>query len=240
MSLHLKRLASPRAWHIPKKAATWSPKPRPGPHAMDKSVPVGLLVRDYLKLADTMREVRRILGAGEVMVDGKVAKDPKQVVGFMDVLSIKKTGQNFRALYDHHGRIVLHPIQANAATWKLCRIEDKTTVKEGRTQLNLHDGRNVLVKEKTYKTGDVVKMSLPEQKVLAHYPLSQGSVAVITGGKHIGELASVASVEVTRNPKPNLVAMKAGDREFSTIKPYVFVVGKDKAEITLPTPAGEA
>jgi small subunit ribosomal protein S4e len=234
MSKHLKRLAAPRAWKIHKKLSTWVPKPNAGAHAADKSVPVGILLRDYLSVVDSMGEAKRVVGNREILVDGRVATSHKTPVGLMDVVSIPKMEKNYRVVLDHHGRVTLSEIPAAQAGWKFCRVENKTVVSGGRVQLNLHDGRNVLVKETNYKTGDVVKMALPEQKILAHYAFGKGMTAFITGGAHVGEFAKVEDVETIRSPRPNLVNLKSGEQPFSTVKPYVFLVGKDKPEISLP------
>lgn len=239
MSLHMKRLAAPRAWHIKKKQAVWVLKPLPGAHGEEESVPLGVVLRDYLGLVDRMGEARRIIGNRDVLVDGKPAFSPKQAVGFMDVISIPKNEEQYRVVFDTHGRLIVHPISAAASSWKLCRVENKTTVPGGKTQVNLHDGRNILVKEAgLYKTGDTLKVHVPDQKVMGHFPLGENHVAVITGGAHIGQVATVRDVQVTRGPQENLVTLQAGGEPFSTIKPYVFVVGKDKSEVSLPTAGG--
>jgi small subunit ribosomal protein S4e len=230
----MKRLAVPRQWSIGKKAFHWAPKTRPGPHAEEASVPVVLVVRDYLRLVDNAREARRVLQARDILVDGKPCTDPKRGVGLMDVISVPKLDTNYRVLLDGRGRLALAEMAKANAAWKLCRIEDKTTVAGGLVQLNLHDGRNIVVKEAPYKTGDVLKVKLPEQKVMEHLPMVEGAFAFITGGTHVGDNARITKIEVTRDPRANLVHLKDGDLEFLTIKPYVFVVGKDKAEIRLP------
>lgn len=234
MSNHMKRLASPRAWKIAKKGDTWVPKPAPGKHGIEHSIPLGVVMRDYLGIVDTMGEAKRVLGNREVLVDGRVATSHKTPLGLMDVLTIPKMEKNYRVVIDHHGRIALAEIPANQAAWKLCRIEDKSVVRGAKLQLNLHDGRNVLVKESTYKTGDVVKISLPEQKIVGHYAFGGGMTALLTGGSHVGEFAKVKAEEEIRSPTPNLVSVQSGSDEFSTIKPYVFLVGKEKSEIQLP------
>ena len=233
MSKHLKRLAMPRAWKIVRKTSTWVPKPLAGAHAQDKSVPLGLVLRDYLHVVGTMPEAKMVIGNREILVDGRAATSHKTPIGLMDVVSLPKLDKHYRVVLDAHGRVTLAEIPGSQATWKFCRVENKTVVSGGRLQLNLHDGRNVLVKETTYKTGDVVKIGLPEQKVIGHYPFGQGMTALITGGSHVGEFAKVQATEVIRSPRPNLVSLKAGEQPFSTIKQYVFVVGKDRAEISL-------
>jgi len=234
MSKHMKRLASPRSWKIHKKSSTWVPKPNPGAHATERSVPLGVVLRDYLKLVDTMTEAKRVIGNRDVVIDGRVATSHKTPVGLMDVVSLPKMERSYRVVLDHHGRVVLSELAAAQASWKLCRIENKTIVSGGRIQLNLHDGRNVIVKEQKYKTGDVLKLSLPDQEIKGHYAFGKGMTAFITGGSHVGEFARVEDVEVIRSPRDNLVTLTAGSAPFSTVKPYVFLVGKDKPEITLP------
>lgn len=234
MSLHMKRLASPRAWKIAKKGSTWVPKPIAGAHAIEKSVPLGVVLRDYLKIVDTMTEAKRIVGNREVVVDGRVATSHKTPVGLMDVVTIPKMEKNYRVVLDSHGRVVLSEIPAAQAGWKLCRVQNKTVISGGRIQLNLHDGRNVIVKETTYKTGDSLKLAIPEQKVLGHYAFAKGMTAFITGGAHVGEFAKVEAQEVIRSPGKNLVSLMSGSTPYSTVKPYVFLVGKDKPEIALP------
>jgi small subunit ribosomal protein S4e len=234
MSKHMKRLASPRAWKIVKKGHVWVPKPSAGKHSQENGVPLGLVMRDYLAIVDTMTEAKRVIGNREILVDARVATSHKTPVGLMDVVSIPKMEKHFRVVIDRHGRVVLSEIAAAQAVWKLCRVQNKTSIKGGKLQLNLHDGRNVIVKESNYKTGDVVKLGLPDQKIIGHFAFGEGMTALVTGGSHVGEFAKVSKEEEIRSPSANLVAVKSGSQEYSTIKPYVFLVGKDKSEIALP------
>ncbi|MCD6481245.1 MAG: 30S ribosomal protein S4e [Thermoplasmata archaeon] len=228
--VHMKRLKAPRTWRIERKVAKWTVKPSPGPHPSKQSVPLLLIVRDFIKLADRAKEAKKIITSREIYVDGKARRDYKFPCGLMDVISIPKINEHYRVLFDTRGVLRTVKIDEERAKWKLCRIEDKTMVKGGKIQLNLHDGRNILVEEDTYKTGDVLKISLPEQEILDVIPLEAGNLAMITGGSHRGEIAEIEGVEITRNPMPNVVKLKG----FSTIKPYVFPVGKDKPLVQLP------
>ncbi|MES2153884.1 MAG: 30S ribosomal protein S4e [bacterium] len=234
MSKHLKRLASPRSWAIPRKTNVYTTKPRPGAHPIERALPLATIVRDVLQLTTTGREARRVIGAGEVMVDGRVVKEPKFAVGFMDVVTVVKLGKSWRVVVDEKARLRLAPIESAQAAWKLVQIDDKTTVSGGRTQLNFHDGRNLLVKKDDYKTGDVLRMELPSQKILGHFPLKEGAQVFITSGRHAGEVAPVKAIEVTRSHKPNLIHLAVGDVAFTTIKPYAFPIG-DKSNMPSST-----
>src|SRR5688572_9268632 len=225
MSKHLKRLAAPRSWVIPRKTNVYTTKPRAGAHPIERALPLGTIVRDYLKLAATGREAARVIGAGDVLVDGRIVKDAKFAVGFMDVVTIPKTKQAWRVFIDDKARLRVLPIESAQSGWKLAQITGKTTVTGGQTQLNLHDGRNLLVKKDDYSTGDVLRLEVPAQKVVGHFPLKEGSQVLITDGRHAGEVAPVKSIEVTRNNKPNLIHLTVGQESFTTIKPYAFPIG---------------
>ena len=163
MSNELRRLTAPRSWPIKRKAHHWVTKPSPGAHSIEDSVPVTVVVRDLLKICDTAAEVKRILSNRDMLVDGKVVRDVKKGIGLMDVVSFPKSNAHYRMVVNVRGKLTLVPIPEDKANWKLCRIDNKTTVKGGKTQLNLHDGRNILVEGDGYKTGDVLKIeSHPE------------------------------------------------------------------------------
>lgn len=226
---HLKRLVAPRSWNIARKERTWTTKPMPGKHSLEGAIPISTILRDYLKVCDNNREARIILNDGSVMIDQRIVRKPKTPVGLMDVISIPKMKMDFRTLLDKHGRIQFVPIKATEAKWKLVRVENKTAIKGGKTQLNLHDGTNILSEEKI-KTGDVMQVSLPDFKIKKVLEFKKGAQALITGGAHVGSISKIIGHEVTRSTKPNLVMYK----DFQTITPYTFVVGDKKAMVALP------
>ena len=72
----------------------WAPRPSAGPH------PTWVVV--------TMQRL--------IKVDGKARTDMFYPAGFMDVIQIEKTKENFRMLYDCKGKFVLHKIHKEEAT----------------------------------------------------------------------------------------------------------------------------
>jgi small subunit ribosomal protein S4e len=198
---------------------------------MQQSIPLGLILRDMLRLCDNAREARHILNGRGVKVDGRAIVDPKFPVGLLDVLSLDEIKAHYRMLVDTRGRMALVGIDDADAKWKLCRIEDKTTVRGGKTQLNLHDGRNILLAKDAYTTGTTLKLQVPSQKVVEHFELAKGAPVLVTGGQHVGEIAHVLDVQRTRNPRANTVTFKEG---FSTDIDKVFVVGKEAPTIKAP------
>ena len=120
---HLKRYKAPKSWPIHPKEDTWTVKPSAGSHSIDKAIPLTLVIRDVLKLADNSREAKRIINSGNVLVDGRVVKDYKFPVGFMDVIEIPKTEESYRVLLDRKGRLQLDLIDDSSA--KLSKIVNK-------------------------------------------------------------------------------------------------------------------
>jgi len=227
----LKRLNAPKSWPVTRKSHVWVTSPNPGPHSLDGCMPLSVVLRDMLKVVDTAAEAKKVLSAKKVLVDGKVITEEKFPVGLMDVVSIPANGKHYRMLLDDRGKFILVEITEDRAKWKLCRIENKTYVSGGRLQLNLHDGRNMLVESDIYKTGDVLKIELPTQKVIEAFKLVQGNVAMIVSGANAGQINVVDEQIEERSTAPNLVRFKNGKL---TVKDNVFVIGNKTPEVVLP------
>jgi len=225
-SNHLKRLAMPRSWPLTRKTSVWVTRAAPGAHALETCMPINVIIRDILGFARSTREVRHILHNGLALVDGRVCKDTRRGVGLMDVLTIGEN--NYRCIIDSRGRLQYHPISSNEASWKVCRIDGKTTIKGGKTQVSLHDGRNILCDDAAeYNTGDSVKISLPSQDVIEHIRFAEGTRCFLTGGSHVGEYAEIKDYIIKRSSMPNEVQFET----FGTTMDNVFAVG------TVPLPS---
>ena len=220
-SHHLKRIAMPRSWPLPRKTTVWVTRPRAGGHALNRCMALGVVLRDVIGVAHSSREARVILHDGAVQIDGRIVRDIRQGVGLMDVLTLGE--QNYRCVLDERGKLRYRPISKKDAAWKPCRIENKTTIKGGLTQLNLHDGRNIIVEDGSlYSTRDTLRISLPEQKILDHIPFTDGASVYLTGGSHVGATAAIKESITTRSSMPNEIVFD----EFSTIEDHVFIIAK--------------
>ncbi len=221
----------PKTWDIQRKTHKWAVKASPGPHSGLKSIPLLLVIRDVMKLANSSREAKKILHDGDVLVDGVVRRDYKFPVGVFDVITIPKIDLSYRVFLDGKQRLSLKKISDPEV--KLCKITDKTILKGGNTQLNLHDGSNIISDEYSYHSSDSVILSLPERKVVKHLTYKPGSLALVIGGAHSGELATIEDIRKTRGAMPNMTSLYSS-YGFETIEDYVFVIGKGTPEIETP------
>ena len=136
---HLKATKAPITWTLKRKNVKFVIRPLPGKQ-MKFSMPIALVFKNLLNKVTTTKEVKYILNNQEVLVDGKRKYDVKDVVGLFDVLSLKKSKENFRILLNEHGKLIAVSIDNKEAGIKLQRVEDKTIMKKGLVQLNLSDG----------------------------------------------------------------------------------------------------
>jgi len=221
----LKRLLVPQFWRIPKKEYKWTVSPRPGPHKKFESIPLQIIVRDILKLGETGKEAKVIIHNGEVLVDGKKRKDHAYPAGLMDVVAIPRIKKYFRVVPFSRG-LKLSEISEEESKKKICRINGKSIVRKGKMQLNLHDGKNILVDKDVYKTGDSVLIEVPAQKILEHVKLEKGSSGLIIKGKNSGKHVGIKEILVARSREPNKIICEIEGKEVEVREDYVLVVGK--------------
>jgi len=220
---HLKRYAMPKDWPVARKTETWIVKPRPGPHSMAGSIPLQLILRDMLHVANSAKEARAILNSGAILIDKKVRKDPKFPVGLMNIIEIPTSKQYFRVTVGKNG-MKLEKIPGNDAAIKLCRINGKRKMKGGHEQLNLHDGRNIIAGKKSpYRAGDSVAIELPGQKIIRHYPLERGTEAFICAGRNCGAEGKIKGL----NPRKGMLekstaVIESGGKDIETLIGYIF------------------
>ena len=236
---HLKRYAAPRHFRVPVKAAKFTVKPSPGPHPADECIPLGILLRDHLKYAETMDEAKKIIKERKILVDWRAITDHKFPVGLMDVISIPETGEHFRVIPTYRKGLSLTKIQEDEANFKIGKIIRKMHVNGGHLQLTLHDGSNFRFKEVgadvlSYKTGDSLVVSLPERKIVKYLKLSEGNYALVIkgpeGGKH-GKIIEIKK-DVAYPNKPT-ATLDTKDGKVTTLLSYVMAVGEDAPMVSL-------
>ena len=229
MSRHLKRYFAPKTWKIKRKGIVFVTKPSPGPHNMGMSLPLNVILRDILNYANNSRETKFLVANKNIMVDGTRRKDYKFPVGLFDVLSLKEIDEHFRVILDKKGILDLIKIGKKESTVKPCKITGKSAVK-GKIQLNLYDGRNLIMGKSDYKIGDTILVNFGKKnlEVKEHIKLDKNIQIYLTGGKHIGQTGKVQDIIGNRI----VYKTEKGD-VVETLKKYAFPIGKDKPVITL-------
>ncbi len=237
---HLKRLVAPKHSPIQRKENKFTVKPSPGPHPSKECIPLTIVVRDILNYAKNTKEVKKIIQEKSVLVDGRARNNKKHPVGFMDSLSFPKIDKYYRMVYQNKGLRTVS-ISKEEAQYKLCQIKNKTTLKKGLTQINLHDGRNIIVSENgkeqsQYKTYDTVKISLPNQEILEQFESKIGNYALITSGRWMGTHGLIEDISDHGTLKTKTVTLRTPNNDvIETLFKYIFIIGKDSPDVSLTT-----
>ncbi|AJF61382.1 TPA: 30S ribosomal protein S4e [Candidatus Woesearchaeota archaeon] len=220
MANHLKSLNAPASWPVKRKTTKFSLRPLPG-KPMHECMPMGLVFKNLLKDARTMKEVKAIMNDKEILVDGRRVKDPKYPLGLMDVLSIPVSDEQYVLLVNESEKLCLQKIDKKESSFKVSKIIGKTVLKGGKMQLNMYDGKNIIVKDGKFAVGDSAVLSLPDYKIRDTLKLEKGSYAFLTSGSHTGQHGSIENVSAS-----GLVKIKTKKEEFETPRESVYVVGK--------------
>jgi len=236
---HLKTLNAPHHWMLPKTGGVFSFRPNAGPHKLRECLPLAVFIRNRLHYALTGKECQRILMARHVKVDGKVRTDCKYPAGYMDVVTIDKTGENFRLIYDTKGRYIVHRITPEEASYKLCRVKKVTLGKNAIPFLCTHDGRTIRYPNPDVKVGDTVEVDINTGKISNWVKFDTGSFCQVIGGRNLGRIGTIQS----RDKHPggfDIVHIKDGaGHTFATRLGNIFIIGKSsKPLISLPRDKG--
>jgi small subunit ribosomal protein S4e len=232
---HLKRMFAPSHWMLDKLRGRWAPKPSSGPHKARECLPLIVLLRERLKYALTYRECKMIAMQRLIKVDGKTRTDMFYPAGFMDVVQIDKTKENFRLLYNTKSKFCLHKIAKEEASYKLCRVKKVERGPKGIPYAITHDGRTLRYPDPDIKAFDTVRLDIASGKILDHVKFDIGNRVIISGGNNMGRVGDITHRE--RHPGSfEIVHIKddAG-HSFATRLQNVFVIGKaGKPWISLP------
>jgi len=249
---HLKRLNAPKHWMLDKLGGTWAPRPSAGPHKLRESLPITLILRNRLKYALTRREVMQIVMRRLVKVDHKVRTDINYPAGFMDVITIDKTDEKFRLLYDVKGRFTVHRIDNTEAQYKLCRVIKIGKGKKASIGRNpghvgqsgavpyavTHDGRTIRFPDPLAKAGDTVKLDLTTGKTVDVVKFEAGNLCMVTAGANKGRVGVLTSREKHYGGFEISHLKDRKGNSFATRSGNVFVIGDNKPWISLPRGKG--
>jgi small subunit ribosomal protein S4e len=225
----VKRQMAPTFWAIKRKQSQFVVRVKPGPHPKHRAYPLGMVLRDVLRVASTMHEAEGILNAGKVKVDGVVRRDSNLAVGLMDVIELA-TGQAYRMVPKNSALLDSIAIEDSEKGVKLVRVTSKTVIKGKKIQYGFHDGKT-LVSDQKLKVGDTCVIDLPKVQVKNHVAFEKGATALIITGENAGTVGKIEDIQdgIFSLPKRALVSFDNKSVELPV--EMVMVVGKDKPVI---------
>jgi small subunit ribosomal protein S4e len=189
----LKRQAAPNFWKIERKRSRFVLKVSPGPHSKSSSYPLGVVLRDILKVCRTMHEAKIIVKGRKVKIDGQICPDVNRAIGLMDVLEFIPSGEAFRFIAKDSDILRPVPISHQETKSKIAKISRKVKVRGGKLQYGFHDGKTITSDEEM-NVGDSCILSIPEMKVTNRIKFEKGCSALVTRGENAGVIGRVEDV----------------------------------------------
>jgi small subunit ribosomal protein S4e len=223
--LTLKRQLAPTFWDIRRKQSRFVLKASPGPHRKQNSYPLGIVLRDVLKVATTMHEVKTIVSAGKVKVDGIARRDVNFPVGLMDVIDLT-SGQSYR-LVPRDSKLLVHvEIQNTENMVKLAKVTSKVTTKGGKLQYGFHDGKTML-SDQQLSVGDTCLIDFQNHTIKTIVRFEKGNLGLITSGDNAGSFGKIEDIKdgIFSLPKRAILALEGRSVELPT--EFVMTVGSD-------------
>merc|ERR1719443_1879441 len=232
---HMKRLAAPKSWVLDKLGGVYTIRPSSGPHGLRESLPVSIFLKNRLRYALCQKEVETIMKQRLIKIDGKVRTDVRFPCGFMDVVQIEKTQENFRLIYDVKGRFTIHRITNQEAKYKLCRVREVKTGPKNVPYLYTSDGRTIRYPDPVVKANDSIRLDINTNKIMDSIKFEAGNLCMVTGGRNTGRVGTIMHRERHQGSFDIVHVKDASGHTFATRMGYIFVIGKgSKPYISLP------
>lgn len=112
-----------------------------------------------------------------------------------DVITIEKTNDFFRLLYDVKGRFILHKITKEEASYKLLKVRKVGLGPKAIPYLTTHDGRTIRYPDPLIKVHDTVRYDLVNHKIVDFVKFETGNLCMVTGGHNLGRVGVITSRE---------------------------------------------
>jgi len=157
----------------------------------------------------------------------------------MDVITIEKTGEHFRLLFDTKGRFAVQRITPQESEYKLAKVKRLQVGDKGIPYISLHDGRTIRYPDPLVKVNDTVKIDIKSGKAVDFVKFDVGNLVMITGGRNLGRVGVITSKEKHPGSFDIIHIKDAIGQQFATRIGNVFVIGKGtKSLVSLPRKKG--
>lgn len=226
---------------LSKMAGLFAVRPSQGPHKRRECIPLSVALQQKLKYALNYSEVKTILNDKEssVKVDNRLRRDRGFPLGIMDVLSLEKTNERFRVLYDHKGRFYLKEVDETEGRFKLLKVTKKFVGPSKIPYIVTHDARTIRFPNPDIDIGDTLKYDLVDRKIVDIAKIEIGNTSYAIGGNNTGRVGQITNIEKHPGSFDIVHVRDANGHNFATRISNIFTLGRGKQSwISLPPANG--
>ena len=214
--MHLKRQKVPKTWPIKRKGTTYLVRPNSN---LTDGIPLLILLRDVLNVAQNRREVKKIIHAKNLLLNNKLVKDDKASAVLFDTITIIPSEKFYRITLSDKGKFDAEEITKDAAEHKFSKIVNKKVLKGKKIQFNLSDGRN-FISDLKCNVNDSILTVFKGKKINKCLPLKEKSNVLVFAGKHSGTRGTVEKI----NKGKKVVEINSSERKLNVLIKQIIVI----------------
>lgn len=214
--MHLKRQKIPKNWPIKRKGTKYLVRPNSN---LTKGIPILIILRDMLKVAQNRREVKRIIHSKQLLLNNKFVKDDKACAVLFDTLEIVPSKKFYKISLAKTGKFTTEEIKKEESNHKISKIVNKKILKGKKIQINLSDGRNFISNVKC-KINDSLLTNFKDKKVEKCIPMKEKGNAIAFAGKHAGIKGSIEKIDHERK----IAEINIGERKINVLLKQLMVI----------------
>lgn len=213
---HLKRQAVPKSWPITRKGTKFVIRSN---YNLEKGIPVLIILRDMLKVAQNRKEAKRAITAENILLNGKPVRDDKNPAMFYDIITVTPLNKNYRIELTKNGKFKAEEISEKNTGRKISKVIGKKVLKNKKIQINFIDGRNFISNEKC-KTGDSAVINFRDKKIEKFLPLKEKAKVIVFAGKHSGKTGEIETI----NNERKIASLNSEDGKINVLLKQLMVV----------------
>ncbi len=214
---HINRLASSKYLKIYRKTSAYVTKPAPGRHSLEANISISTVLREKLGVANTLREVKRLLQSGSIKINGKVIKEPKYPIGFGDLLELVPSKEQYRVSVSKGGTFALE----KGGSKQIFKVVGKYIASKGKVMIRLDNG-TVVHSDKEVHVNDSIE--LKNGKPGSIIKMENGKRCFVVKGTHASESGVIKNINSGSAQRDPLVRIEGSTGEFETLLDNIMVV----------------
>lgn len=214
--MYLKRQKAPKSWPVERKGTAYLVKPNSN---LSQGIPVLVLLRDILKVAQNRREVKRIIHNKHLMLNQRLVKDEKDAAVLFDTITLVPSDKSYRVDLSSKGKFELKEIPSKESGSKISKVVNKKVLKGKKVQINLSDGRN-FISNVNCNVGDSVLINLKDKKIEKAMPFKEKETAIAFAGKHAGSKGIIEKIDL----ESKIVGINVGENKINVLMKQLMVI----------------
>lgn len=192
---YLKRQAVPKTWPVNRKGSTYVVRPL---SHLNEGLPLLIVVRDLLKVAQNRREVKKALNKKHILINGKPVREEKIGLVLFDTITLVPGKKNYRLILNNKGKFGIEEISEGESERKISKVVDKKVLKGKKIQINLRDGKNIISNIKC-NTNDSIVINFKTKKAEKCIEFKESAKVFVFGGKHAGKKGIIKKIDKKHN-----------------------------------------